>query len=352
MKMIEDGRANVETTLRSIVEEFDIRKDYIVKPQALDYDVDEETGTVHPIIVREANERALRFDLTSHSESQLYGILQMPKHYADKLLDLKEYGLLYHNLSTMSEKMLGEGVLLRTVNNTAKGILSPSFRRMDASPIYEAFVGKAMENGFLPHRGMTTTYRNHIGFLYPQIFQPIEGELVLYTLGLTTGDYGSQAMSIEMGIMRIICSNLMIGYDMLRKVHIGKRFESDEDFVKLSKTTIEYDMKALASGIGDISEQAEKHMEVLNGKIEEAGKSEIDLKGFLDGMKKKGFRKEITEGVKFLYEQTSDWEIMPQKKSAWRLMNAISFLSRSDKIDADTALDLQREAFSPIAKAV
>lgn len=339
--IVQQGKANVATTLKDIQREYGIRQDFMVKPEALDFVVDEKG-------IR-AKVQSKEYGFTQFSRNQVLERAKIPTAFANRLIEVGEHNLLKTNLNILKYRFMDDGVLIRKVDDTVKGFLSPSYRRMDASPIFEAFVNKAMKNGFVPYRGMTTDYRHQISFIRPEISEIAPQEFVVYGLNLTTGDYGSQAMQIEMMVLRIVCTNLAIGYDLLRKIHLGKRFNGGEDnFISLSSKTYELDTKAIASAIGDVVAQSAKHIEIVNKTVKDSASQNVDVKKVLDGMKKKGFGKDILEKIKNTYELPAPVELLPQTPSNWRLSNTLSLIAQSVE-DKDTRIDLEKESFAVIA---
>ncbi|KKM68729.1 hypothetical protein LCGC14_1458030, partial [marine sediment metagenome] len=253
------------------------------------------------------------------------------------------------NLNRLREVNMKDGALVRRVGNTIKGFLSPSYRRMDASPVFEAFVNKAVSSGFVPYRGMNTDYRYQISFIKPEMIEVAPEEFVVYGLNLTTGDYGSQAMQIEMLVLRIACANLAIGYDLLRKVHLGKRFEwGDGESVIFSERTQTLDSKAVASAVEDVVGESTKHVGLLTDKIQSSAQTEPDVAKVLANIRKSGFGKEIAEKIKNIYETDTGVELLPQKKTTWRLANTLSLIAKGIG-NKDKQIDLEKESFKLLA---
>ncbi len=339
--IIEEGRRNMISTIVDITKEFRVRKDYVVKPETLDYGISAQG--VELII------DGAEHGLTNHALNQLYARAGIPKVFADRVVKLQEYELLQTILSRLNRKTSEKGILLRTVDNTVKGVLSPSYRRLDASPLFEGFIERSLESGYVPYRGLNTDYRYQLSFLLPEVFEIASDEFVVFGLSLTTGDYGSQALQISVIALRILCSNLAIGTDIFRKVHIGKRFELLEDVIELSAATIELDTKTLISGIGDFVDCSLKYIREVKDVITKSTGREIDLKKTLSDFRKKGMSQETAAKVELLYGTEQPMEILPQKNNAWRLSNCISFLAKSEI--GDNKINLENMAFDVLDKA-
>jgi hypothetical protein len=194
--IVEKGKASLHKALEEIQHEFAIREDMAVRPTAIDFLIQDHK--IKPVIRDEA------YDLTDHSQGQMLTRAGIPASFAQKLMDLKENDLLSRNLKRLTERMEDGGILLRRVGTTIKGWLSPTYKRMDAAPIMEAFLKRTLEKGFVPYRGMNTAYRYQIAMMQHRIWEPIPGEFVIFGTSLVTGDYGNQQ-----GRNRVTSSDVM-----------------------------------------------------------------------------------------------------------------------------------------------
>lgn len=342
-EIVDNGRANVQQALMSIQTEYEQRKDIVAKPPVIDFDFDRNYNrwSVKPVI------QGNKFNMTPHSENQLFGRTGVPRGYADKLAERGEWDLLRENLNTMTKHTMQEGAMVRRVGETIKGWLTPSYKRMDGTILFESFINSAMKANLVPYNGKNTDYRYQIGFIYPKVYTPSVNEALLYGLSLMTGDYGGQTVNLEMMVLRIVCSNLAIGYNLLRKIHLGKRFNQDEDFVEYSTRTHLLDAKAIASGIGDVVRTSSRQIEFLDKRIEKAANTEIGeakLKSTLESLKREGVAKDLIKQVEDAYSKESLFqELLPAGNSLWRLSNAISLVAQSAETE-DKKLDMTKLA--------
>jgi hypothetical protein len=150
------------------------------------------------------------------------------------------------------------------------------------------------------------------------VFTPARTEAVTYGLSLTTGDYGDQSVELQMMVLRIVCLNLAIGYQMLRKIHLGARFQSDEDLIDFSKETLELDAKTISSAVGDIVDNGAKQIEWLDKRIGKAAEevTKDQLKTALVKLNKKE-SKDLTKEVEDMLISTMP-QALPAGKSEWR----------------------------------
>lgn len=339
--IVSNSKVNVLTVLQGIESEFKQRKDIIAKPSAIDYKVFDKGITMQIPSIDD-----ISLNLTKHSEGQLYTKTGIPKQYGQSLIEHNLYNLLERNLKEMTQVKCEEGLLLRRIGTTAKGILSPSYKRMDATPVFETFTDTSMKAGYIPYQAFNTDYRYQLRFIFPEVFEPANGEYVVYGLSITTGDYGGQALEIEMMVLRIWCTNLAIGYDVFRKIHLGKRFTSNENILNLSEKTYALDSATIASAVGDVVKNSKKFITETNNHITESVNKEIDIKTALISLKKKGMSKEMVERVKTLYENESPIELLPTQKGLWRLSNVMSLIAQDSSLTADETIDMQKQSMN------
>jgi hypothetical protein len=343
---IDEGKASVMSALQSIQGEFEIRRDRQVRPPAMTW------GYKDALTLELAgDDQGYRF--TDHSEGQVMDRVGLPRTYAKTLLTLDQPrpDLLLHNLNELMPQTIAQGALVRTVGTMAKGFLSPSYRRMDAAPILESFLDSALKSGYVPYRGANTDFRYAIIMVYPQVFQPAENEFVAMGVQIMTGDYGQQALSLSMMVLRIVCRNLATGMQMLRKVHLGSRFDmGDHDQIDLSDRTYKLDSATVASLTRDMVKASTDNIKLLASGISKANQTELtDDKAtrIYETLKKRGVKKDLVDGIKTAYENTPPTiELLPPTKSLWRMSNAISLIANNEKLSQDTKIDLEGEAFS------
>lgn len=339
--IIATGKDNVTKAINDIQTEFEKRKDVIAKPSALTYGVSDDRKNI--AIKLNQNGSSVAFSPTHFATGQLLNKLKIPRGYADTLLELNLDSLLTNSMAQISDKLLQNGVLFRHVDHILKGVLSPSYRRMDAGPIFEAFIKQAMSMGMVPYNGWNTDYRYSIQFLVPKVYTPAPGEHVVYGASISTSDYGAQALSLELMSLRVICTNMAIGADVFRHVHIGRRFEvpENEETIELSGRTYTLDTKTIASATQDAMKMLPAAFETLNTKVEAAANNDLSTGQALAMLKNKNLSKDVMQKVKTLYDLEADITQLPAHKSTWRLSNVISLLAQDPKNgSADARLDM------------
>jgi hypothetical protein len=342
-KIVAKGKARVSNGIAALQNEYQMRKDFMVQPQGVTIDVDEKG--LHTSIPNSGG----YLDLTPHSRTQLLSRSGVPQAYADKLIEYKQYDLLKTNMHTLMPVVSKDGMMFRVVGNTAKGIMSSSYRRIDASPMVETFVENCLRNGLIPHDGMVTDTRAFLSFLNPNIIEIFPGEYVVFGMEFRSSDYGRGAAEVDMSLLRLLCQNGMVGFDLLRKIHVGRRFDASEydesgPLIDISARTIELDVTTVRSAITDVMKSADRYSKAITSWVQASEHDEVSMPELMASLKKKGIKKAIVDQVKTMYESPLPVELVPETPGMWRFANVISMLANS--AEGDDKKDLQDVAFS------
>lgn len=271
--------------------------------------------------------------------------LPSPKRTVDFLLEQKEWGAEYlaDMFNRLYEDQRDKKYLVRAVRGEVRGFLTDSYRRLDSGPIIEAFLGTIAKYNAVPVTARATDTKYYLKFVLPQIFEPIENELMLFGLQIQNSDYGDGALSLKAFVHRLRCTNLMLTEDGFRKVHLGKRLD---DNITYSQQTYELDTKATCSAVKDVvgGMLGPDNINERFERIQEVAETEVNVDAVLKGLRAKS---RLTNGeadkVGEIY-RSADVERLPPGNTAWRLSNAISLYAQS--MDTDRELELEQLAGS------
>jgi hypothetical protein len=352
--LVNAGKDRATQGLAALSHEWGIRHDMMVKPTSIDVEwkTDEDSKIISPMQIVIENGHRASHALTPHARGQLLSMADVPSRFADTLVENGMPDLLRENVRRLLAKTAPDGLLVREVGGTVKGVLSPSYRRMDSSPLFESFVEQATASGLVPHDGMVTDTRAFLSFLRPEVTELLPGEHVVFAVELKGSDYGNGAVDLALSIWRLLCTNGMIGTSLFRKVHLGRRFDGfgDGNVVQLSDATVNLDTKTIASGMRDIMKALPAQIEGMTSAIREQATGEVNLSTALSKLSKAGLRKATVEKVKALYETEQPVESLPEMPGKWRLSNVLSLIANGTK-DGDEAHDLRELAASPFTLA-
>lgn len=321
----------------SVIEKIqrEIPTDRYAHSQSLAFAVDKSGGQPR-LLMGVRNRRAkghFQEPLHKHALHQVVERAGIPALYVTRLLE-RPYGLelLRENLATIYGQEEDKQVLVRSVGQEIRGVLSNAYRRMDSGPIVEAFARACQGVGAKPIEGVGGDLRWAIKCVLPKVFQPAtragNEELIAFGIELSNSDYGCGTLSVKVFVQRIICTNYATMEQAMREVHLGKRVGAD-DFA-FSEKTIRLDTEAQVSKVQDIVKGilAPKRVNELVGRIGKALDERIDPRQAWSELPKLGLLKGEVEKVKELFNDAGV-EVLPAGTSPARLSNAISWFAKS-----------------------
>lgn len=343
-RIIEAGRKRVQDTLSVIQEEVLNRKDFIVAPSYVSLEYSD--GTFY-LVTPEGKGR-----LTSWSKNQFFQKAGIPVKFANKLIGYELHDTLYMLVKALLPKESPSGLMIRQVRDTIKGVLSTKYKRFDSMLLIESFIKSCMEETYMPYEASVSDTSYYFSFIYPQVVS-IDGDQVVFMLNMQTSDYGANALKIEAGVLRVVCQNGMVGYNLFKHVHLGRRFYIGEETAihhLLSDETLELDTRTVASAIRDVIKASITAFDNIRLAVEEASEKELSnekAKAILEALKKDGrITKEVYETALTMYKSPMPVEVLPQENTVWRLSNVLAYLANTKKEkDYDEAIELERLAW-------
>jgi hypothetical protein len=357
--IIQAGRAKAAQGLEAMQREFKMRKDLRVRPGAIDIETVESDGGFkwRPVVVDKKAGTRVAFEMTGHARGQFLSRAGIPGAFVDTLVQHGQAELLRENILKVLPHESADGLLVRTVGDTAKAFLSPAYKCLDNALFFDTFVEESLKAKLVPYRGEVSDTRGFLSFLRPEIVEIAPGEFVVPGVEMRGSDYGNGAQELNAMFLRLLCLNGAVGYDMFRKIHIGRRFSSaeygEDNVIKLSQKTIELDVSTVRSALSDTMKGVTKHLDALTESLREAATKEINVESTISVLKKKGLKTASLAKVKALYENEAlPVEALPAGQGAWRLSNALSLLANATS-DVDEAADLRDAAYAvlPMPKA-
>lgn len=200
----------------------------------------------------------------SHSQFSAYGMneiahrqmgqfLKIPAAYYERMR--AEYPeLLASNVNGWLDRAPDDYRMVRTLDGTARAILSDRYRRIDnyeiastVLPIIADMEGASVESCEL------TDSRMYLKVVNPRITAEIKpGDVVQSGIIITNSEVGMGSVSVSPLIFRLVCSNGMVAQDShVRKRHVGRANEPGEDFTIYRDETVEADDRAFLMKLED-----------------------------------------------------------------------------------------------------
>lgn len=239
--------------------------------------------------------------------------------------------------------------LLRVVNNTIRGWLSPTYGILDQAELiggFAAAVKQHSDRGIVFTDGVLSDRRYAITAMWPSLFEPWPGEIVIVGASLQSSDYGFGAVDIKQHVMRLVCLNGAMGTPFMRKIHRGTGYgDNDESFI-ISERTKQLSSAATVSLITDALNAALSagSAEKVIAAYRKAANKEVNVAQEVKMLQQKGIlSKEDGEKIPLLLDM--ELEVLPtteNRNSALRFGQLLSYMANS--AEGDKVLQLQESA--------
>lgn len=230
--------------------------------------------------------------------------------------------------------------LVRSVDGTARGIMSDKYKRLDNRPIVEALATIATEIGAVPVDGTFSDVRVALKIVLPRVYVA-GGDVMAFGLEWGNSDFGAAKNTLRAFFLRLECLNGATSENALAQVHLGRAMSED---IELSRQTIELDTKATISAMRDVvrslllPEKIEERIAVVNRAAEQGATTQA-LRAMLGKRANKGEAQRIVDAF-----ESNDVVNLPKGDTMWRASNAVSWIAGQKDVDADRRLALERIA--------
>ena len=280
-KMIDGKAVGVRATMERLVNEGKIAQDYIA-PIGVNLKINDHS----PVITFSAN-GSLRMDMpdgqfTLHDNAigQLADRMGIPQRYLRGLASGEPWAkqLAATLLNEHSGWTQRSRVLVRTVGQQVRGVLSDSYRRLNSVEILTAFVQEAADQGAV----ISDAYMNDTKIWAETILPtPLKvptannGDVVIFAgARFSTSDYGDGAVDMRAFLLNGACLNGMVRESVMKQVHLGSKLP---DNLQLSQQTYELDTKTTVSAVRDLTKGLFSKDNLMKKAIDIQGASEIDV---------------------------------------------------------------------------
>lgn len=279
--MIENKAVGVQATMERLIEEGKIAQDYIA-PLGVNLRKQEHD----PVITFKAENGLFmnmpdgQFSVHSNAVRQLADRMGVPQRYLLNLAGGDEWAqqLAAHLLNEHSSWTQRSRVLVRTVGQQVRGVLSDSYRRLNSVEILTAFVQEAAGQGAV----ISDAYMNDTKVWAETILPtPItiptakNGEVIIFAgARFSTSDYGDGAVDMRAFLLNGACLNGMVRESVMKQVHLGSKLP---DNLQLSNKTYELDTRTTVSAVRDLTRGLFSKETIMQKAIEIQAASEVDV---------------------------------------------------------------------------
>lgn len=246
---MKQGKTLQELALE-IKRQSEVKKDYLADTRVLEM-VPSENGMDMRI---NGTDNTFLIGETAHGQLAQY--TEIPNRYYEKMM-YRSPELLAENVNHWLQSSDGTSRMLRTLDGGLRAFLSERYRRIDNEQVAEAVLPII---GNMPGAQVKsceiTERRLYIKVVNPRIQAEVtKGDIVQSGLMISNSEIGLGRVSVVPLIYRLVCTNGMIAADnslaAIRKNHIGRTNESNEDYTVYRDETIIAEEKAFVMKLQD-----------------------------------------------------------------------------------------------------
>lgn len=281
-KMIDGKAVGVQATMERLVNEGKIAQDYIA-PIGVNLKLNDHS----PVITFDGKGSSLsmsmpdgEFTLHDNAIGQLADRMAIPQRYLRTLAGGEAWArqLAATVLNEHSGWTQRSRVLVRTVGQQVRGVLSDSYRRLNSVEILTAFVQEAAGQGAV----ISDAYMNDTKVWAETILpQPLviptakNGDVIIFAgARFSTSDYGDGAVDMRAFLLNGACLNGMVRESVMKQVHLGSKLP---DNLAISQRTYELDTQTTVSAVRDLTKGLFSRETIERKAYEIQGASEIDV---------------------------------------------------------------------------
>ena len=225
------------------------KKDYLVDTRSLTFDVVENGAQLS---MNNGTGMTTILGINEIAHDQIGTALGIPSKYYDKMRK-ENPSLLATNVNSwfnQDPKMR----MVRTLDGTARAFLSDKYRRIDNFEVAQTVLPiiADMPDARIESCEITDS-RMYIKVVNPRLTTEItKGDIVQSGILITNSEVGMGSLTVQPLVYRLVCTNGMVVNDAkMRKYHVGRGNQADEDFTLYADETLKADDHALMLKVQD-----------------------------------------------------------------------------------------------------
>lgn len=334
-RMIDHNQNNVKQTLQRLMSEHRSAQDFIA-PIGVEF---KKKDTVPVIKFTEQgyitmNVNKNRYSLHPHAVGQLAEKMNIPSKYLRQLSEGTEWQrqLATQILNEHSGWTERTRVLVRTVGNQVRGVLSDSYRRLNSEQILTAFLTEAMSQGAVPCDAYMSDTKIWVETILPEpisIPTELNGTVMVYMgARFSTSDYGDGAVDMRAYLLNGVCLNGMVRESLMKQVHLGSRLP---DNLQFSERTYALDTETTMSATKDFTKNLYSRDNITRQAvmIQEASRVKVDFDDELKKLVKANkLLKSEGESVQKLLMNGNPEDGLSGGPSLWKLTQGLTAVAR------------------------
>ena len=340
--MIELNAASVTAVLQRLIYEGKIAKDYLA-PIGRNL----RSTNRNPEITFSANGHVQMnmqngtYSLNNNAVSQLGEKLNIPPKFLRNLAEGDEWKrrLCATTLNEFSYWTESKRFMFRIVGDEVRGVLSDSYRRLNAITIISAFIEEvSSQNAKVVNAYMNDTKVWCETLLPTPIQVPTKnnGIVVIFAgARFSTSDYGDGSVDMRSFLLNGACLNGMVRETVMKQIHLGSKLP---DNIALSDETYRLDTATTASAVKDLTKNlySADTIRTKTFEIQTASEMEVDLTHELNGLVKKGsLLKNEGKEVETLLMNNNPNDGVSGAATLWKLTQGINAYGRNLELQDD-----------------
>lgn len=275
-----------------------------------------------------------RYSLHPHAVGQLAEKMNIPSKYLRQLSEGTEWQrqLATQILNEHSGWTERTRVLVRTVGNQVRGVLSDCYRRLNSEQILTAFLTEAMKQGAVPCDAYISDTKIWVETILPEpicIPTELNGTVMVYMgARFSTSDYGDGAVDIRAYLLNGVCLNGMVRESLMKQVHLGSRLP---DNLQFSERTYALDTETTMSATKDFTKNLYSRDNITRQAvmIQEASRVKVDFDDELKKLVKANkLLKSEGESVQKLLMNSNPEDGLSGGPSLWKLTQGLTAAAR------------------------
>lgn len=273
------------------------------------------------------------YNLHRHALNQSAEKLGIPASYINELQGTDWGRKLSANiLNEHTDNTKRQRLLIRTVKDQVRGVLSDSYRRLNTNEIFGNFIKAVGEQKAVIADAFADDTRSFIETINPKLIEVQLKDNIVYLahgVRISSSDVGDGALEVRSFIMQAVCLNGLVTEKAMRTIHLGARLPDD---LEVSKKTYQLDTETQSSLCYDMvrSLYSEESLHAKIVAIQYAASKECDMEKEIVAIAKKGLiAKSEGEAIKAILMNNKPEDGVQGSSSLWKLSQGISALART-----------------------
>lgn len=243
--------------------------------------------------------------------------------------------LIANNLNEFVAHTDRNRVLVRTVSDEIRGVLSDSYKRYNSIELYNTFITQGNEMGLQVIDAHYDGLQGYIESVYPQVF-PVETEkngVMYYAFGarMRNSDFGLSPFELSLFMFQVVCYNGMVSTSAIHQRHLGRQLPED---VRLAQDTLIADTRAMNLIARDTinTVMRKQNIERKISEIQNASKTEVNLEQeFKSLVRKNQMNKTEVESLKKIVTNNRTVDGVQGENTLLKLSQAIGRVGSTNK---------------------